>query len=309
MGPAPADGPPRFREITMIIGKAKLVGCVALVGTVLGASGCAVDTTESAADGESTAQGSEALAYGTWGKFVQTSSGRCLDVRGGSLAGTAQIFDCTGASNQLWTFSNPDGPIFTHLNSAYSLTNNPSYNYFSLAKYAIGASAQSFTMSAPQFQSATGYCLGYVAPWDSGEANAANVVNCAGYEALNFTYDESLRPIKNRNGLCLTGGTVSGANAYFDTCNKANQNWQLSSNGSIRQNGLCLDVRGGVGYPNAQVQVYGCNGGGNQSWSIKGQLMLQATGACLMTPNTNNQQQVELSSCAYAPNTQWQFKW
>lgn len=291
----------------MMIRQARLTGCVALFAAMIGASGCAVDT--SSAESERTAEADAELVYGTWGKLVSTSANRCLDVRGGSLGGIVQIYNCTGASNQMWTFANPNGPIFTRLNASYALSNNPSYNYLNVAPYNAG-SAQMFAMRTAEFPSATGFCLGFAGPSSPLPNNSAQVSACSAWDAQSLAFDESLRPIKNRNGDCLTGGGVSGTQVYFAGCGtKPNQNWQLSSNGSIRQNGLCLDIRGGSGYPGAAVQLYNCHGGSNQSWSIKGQLALAATGECLMTPTTANQTQVELANCAYAPNATWQFKW
>jgi hypothetical protein len=284
----------------------RLVCCLALAGmTTMTANGCAVD----AANGENAEQSNEALAYGTWGTFQL--GGRCLDLQSGSSLGHLQAYDCNGGSNQKWTFANPNGPIISDTNGGIAATFLAGVNEFGVSKYA-GYGTQLFTMPKAQFVSGANgsYCLSA-----GGPNNEAVVESCGYYDAQQWTFDESLTPIKNREGLCLTTSQAqSEASVYFTACGAygtaGHQNWQLSSNGSIRQNGYCLDIRGGSAYPGAAVQIYNCNSGNNQRWKITGQLDVPAYGACMGVATTAlNAQPTALISCTPTSNNTWSFVW
>ena len=48
----------------------------------------------------------------------------------------------------------------------------------------------------------------------------------------------------------------------------AAQVWQLMSDGTIRHNGLCLDVAGASKAAGAKIDLWRCNGGANQWWAF-----------------------------------------
>ncbi len=65
--------------------------------------------------------------------------------------------------------------------------------------------------------------------------------------------------------------TTPGTKVEIWSCNGgANQQWQLSSNGTITgvQSGLCLDVTGASTSNGALVELWTCNGQSNQQWTL-----------------------------------------
>jgi hypothetical protein len=75
-------------------------------------------------------------------------------------------------------------------------------------------------------------------------------------------------------GLCLddrNNSSTSGAVVQVWGCNgKANQQWQVMSNGTIQHNGLCLDARNSGTGNGTKVQLWACTGKNNQLWDTKG---------------------------------------
>ena len=72
--------------------------------------------------------------------------------------------------------------------------------------------------------------------------------------------------------------------------------------------GKCLDITG-ANYSNGTlVELWDCNGGGNQQWQASnGELVNPASGKCLDDPNSNtaNGTQLELWTCNGGTNQQW----
>ena len=64
--------------------------------------------------------------------------------------------------------------------------------------------------------------------------------------------------------------TAAGTRVDIWDCNGgANQQWTLSSNGTVvgRESGLCLDVTGAGTANGTAVELWGCTGGSNQQWT------------------------------------------
>lgn len=111
-------------------------------------------------------------------------------------------------------------------------------------------------------------------------------------------------------GKCLdTLGGGNGARVGIWACNSGvNQQWSYV-NGTVRANGLCLDV---VGYGTANgtpVGLWTCNGQGNQQWTMhwNGELVSTASGTCLDIPGAANADGTQLAiwSCNGGPNQSW----
>lgn len=290
----------------------RVVGAGAIVGLLLAAAGCDGMAVGDGATGES----ESALAYGTWGQLVGYG-GRCLDLRGGRLGDAVQLFDCNGGSNQQWTFSNPNGPVFNGVGYAVGLTElgNGIGENVTVRAWGSGPANARWTMPDAQFHTQEyGFCLRV------GSYNQLIVDQCFASGTF-WTFDESLTPIRWADGRCVTStGTANGSEVILASCTGgANQNWQLSSGGTIRQAGLCLDVRGGIN-ESAVVQLFRCTGGSNQKWTISGHLADSLDGHCMAPPETRwgpvtaTGTAVVMSACNsamawYWDPQSWTFRW
>jgi hypothetical protein len=59
-------------------------------------------------------------------------------------------------------------------------------------------------------------------------------------------------------------------NPSVDCHGAANQQWNLNANGTITgvQSGSCLDVTGSTIPNGTGLELWTCNGGGNQHWTL-----------------------------------------
>jgi hypothetical protein len=82
----------------------------------------------------------------------------------------------------------------------------------------------------------------------------------------------------------------------------------MQPNGTIGVYGKCLDITG-ANYGNGTlIELWACNGGGNQQWqAVNGQLVNPASGKCLDIPNSNtaNGTQLDIWTCNGGSNQQW----
>ena len=73
--------------------------------------------------------------------------------------------------------------------------------------------------------------------------------------------------------------------------------------GLIRgQNGVCLDLNGGVSFDGNHVQVYDCNGSGAQLWSLASDGTLRVAGKCALVEGDNT---VHIVGCDGRTTAQW----
>ncbi|SNY49106.1 Ricin-type beta-trefoil lectin domain-containing protein [Paractinoplanes atraurantiacus] len=73
--------------------------------------------------------------------------------------------------------------------------------------------------------------------------------------------------------------------------------------GAIRgQNGLCLDLNGGVPFDGNHVQVFGCNRSSAQTWTIASDGTLRVAGKCALVVGDDS---VEIVSCDGRTTAQW----
>jgi hypothetical protein len=198
-------------------------------------------------------------------EVVSVSSGRCLDITGGPSAtgdgALAELWDCTGDSNQAWALTTP------------------------------GAVPSGPTTTAPTpvavHAKHSGKCLdvrggpgavndgALIEQWScTGEANQAwtfKVVNGTRYQI-----------IAKSSGKCLDlagGGGANGTGIQQRSCNNApTQLWTLKSiaGGASEivsvSSGRCLDVTGGISAVGDGVltELWDCTGQANQAWQIGG---------------------------------------
>ena len=76
----------------------------------------------------------------------------------------------------------------------------------------------------------------------------------------------------------------------------------------FRSLGKCMDITGASTANGTLIELWQCNGGGNQQWqATNGQLVNPASGKCLDDPgsNTANGTQLDLWTCNGGANQQW----
>ncbi len=114
------------------------------------------------------------------------------------------------------------------------------------------------------------------------------------------------------SGLCLDDANDSNANGNkvdIYTCNgTAAQVWQYA-NGTVQNNGSCLDVVGNTSTADGTlVDLWSCNGGANQQWNVvNGTLVNPQSDKCLDDPasSTTPGTQLEIWDCNGGANQKW----
>lgn len=94
------------------------------------------------------------------------------------------------------------------------------------------------------------------------------------------------------------------------TCNGNNsQTWTTEADGTIRINGMCLDVTGAGTANGTKVELYTCHGTGNQQWqpTADAALVNPESGKCLDDPgsSTTNGTQLQIYTCKNTPSQSW----
>ncbi|MFC0105429.1 lectin [Kibdelosporangium aridum] len=119
-------------------------------------------------------------------------------------------------------------------------------------------------------------------------------------------------PITGLGGKCLdvTGGsTVNGNQPQMWTCTGGpNQQWTVSTDGTIRALGKCLDVTNGGTADGTAVQLWDCFGAGNQQWTYSaGQLINTNSGKCLdvRDQSTADGARLQIWTCTGGTNQRW----
>jgi glucosylceramidase len=119
-------------------------------------------------------------------------------------------------------------------------------------------------------------------------------------------------PITGLGGKCLdvTGGsTTNGNQPQIWSCTSGpNQQWTVSTDGTIRGLGKCLDVTGGATADGTTVQLWDCFGAGNQQWTYSGGTLVNTnSGKCLDVRNNSSTDGTKLQiwTCTGAANQRW----
>jgi len=268
-------------------------------------------------DGQSVVWGSRRVglttAIGTQNMVAALAGGgtKCLDLSGyGTTNGTnVQLWDCTGASNQVWqAVSNNAG--------AFSLKNPVSGRCLDLSGYgtANGTNAQLWDCTGAANQlwqrqpdgswrnPVSGRCL------DTAGASTANGTNVRLWDC-SAGWNQMWQPQSNgamvsvQASRCvdLAGyGTTNGTHVQTWNCTGAtNQMWQAQANGTVKNpvSGRCLDIANGGTANGTLVQLWDYTGAGNQIWvpQADGTLKNPASGRCLdvgATPVLGTQMQI-----------------
>jgi hypothetical protein len=278
------------------------------------AAGCAVEA-DPGVGGEENGEAQQQVFAGNQSGRLVAEGGRCLDLPSGTIPGTPQIFDCDNGQNQQWTLlNNPNGYITVHESPLAGLSVRSDYPGQVSVVQLMGLPGQYWAMPSAQIPSATGWCLSA-----SGGANQVIADTC-GRAGTNWTFNETSNPLQitlNNQTYCLeAGGVVNGSTLYYRPCiaGASNQSWTIYAGGTIRQNNLCVDIRGGGGQGHV-VQVFTCNGGSNQSWRLQGEIQNVDSKQCLSldapdgVPNTNNHGPVVEAACNGASWQSWLHTW
>jgi hypothetical protein len=95
----------------------------------------------------------------------------------------------------------------------------------------------------------------------------------------------------------------------------ATQKWSVGGNGSFASGGYCLDVPNGATADRTPLQLYSCNSGSPQRFSIKGAMVGLSSGKCLQLHSTSSGVEnfdhsvPELFGCNGTVQQQWEFQW
>jgi hypothetical protein len=145
-------------------------------------------------------------------------------------------------------------------------------------------------------------------PSDATENAVQANIAAAGYGGLGH-----FGPIVSgsNSGQCvdLRNATASALNPIqIFSCNgvRAAQSWQLTSAGTIRNQGGCMDINGARTTDGTVVQWWFCHGRANQIWQAQnGELVNPASGKCLTAPSTTNGTQLVISTCNGGAGQRW----
>ncbi|WP_369700164.1 ricin-type beta-trefoil lectin domain protein [Micromonospora sp. WMMA1996] len=103
-------------------------------------------------------------------------------------------------------------------------------------------------------------------------------------------------------------GTGQGVTAQFDNLSITPGDGSGSPTGEIRSASAnrCLDVNGASQADGAVVQIWDCNGGANQRWTLGANNQLTVYGnKCLDVPGTASGSRARIMSCTGGGNQQW----
>lgn len=179
-----------------------------------------------------TGAGSQTWTHQTNGALVNTGSGRCLDVPGGTTtpgAAQLQIYDCDSGAGQVWKL--PPAPLTGPGGLCADITNgDPSTPTPAQLSGCNGTDAQRWVAPGDQTLHVFGKCLDVAA-----------------------------------------GGTANGTPTQLWDCNGTGaQTWVTRSDGTLfnPQSGRCLDDSGNKQQPGDILQIWDCNGTTAQRFTL-----------------------------------------
>ena len=241
-----------------------------------------------------------------WSNGEVSNGGLCLDITGASWRTLAklELWECQGSWNQTW--SQKKTPIYgkPYVQNAPGGSGNciddPNWDTtpgtqlqdqtctgttaqqweepgYSAASTGTGPTATGY---GPVTSGLPGECMDAygASPGASGGPSPGQIVainGCNGNIAQDWTpqSDGTVTDL----GLCLdtSGGTSAAGTPLVDleACSgAASQAWAQQSDGALLNtaSGLCLDDPGSSTTAGTQLQLYGCDGGANQVWTLPG---------------------------------------
>ena len=243
---------------------------------------------------------------------------KCLDNDNSNAPGTpAVLWDCTGGANQSWVLTS--GTLQNN-GSCLDVAAAGTANGTLVEQYACnGGANQQWSLQNGMLVSAqSGRCLDDP---NSSTTNGVQLViwDCGtGQANQHWTLASSGPPTglvaSGVAGKCIDddNSNANGTPAIIWDCNSSNGNqvWTFV-NGTLQQNGECLDVTA-LGTANGtKVEQWSCTGASNQQWThlANGELVSAASGRCLDDPalSTTNGTQLDIWDCDNGANQHWTF--
>ena len=117
-----------------------------------------------------------------------------------------------------------------------------------------------------------------------------------------------------RKTKCIDDLKDSSANdtpVVIGDCNGSpEQNWTITTGGTIQTHGKCMDIYRDRKTNKAPVELWTCTGGANQQWQPRnGALVNPVSGKCLDDPrfSTTDGTQLEIYTCNGGANQRWRL--
>ncbi|QLQ36443.1 ricin-type beta-trefoil lectin domain protein [Micromonospora robiginosa] len=120
--------------------------------------------------------------------------------------------------------------------------------------------------------------------------------------------------VGKETGLCATGGTGDGVRVVLRPCKEHKLHWwTFPSDGSVRVNGLCLDVAWGEKRDGAPVQTAFCSGNPAQKWEWierdgRRSLFNRETDRCLDVDGHGPDAPLNAWTCVFNPKQTWSLR-
>ncbi|MFF5173321.1 ricin-type beta-trefoil lectin domain protein [Micromonospora sp. NPDC000089] len=120
--------------------------------------------------------------------------------------------------------------------------------------------------------------------------------------------------VGKETGLCATGGSGDGIPVVLQPCREDRlQWWSFRSDGSVRANGLCLDVAWGEKRDGAPVQTATCSGNPAQKWEWierdgRRSLHNPETARCLDVDGHGTGAPLNAWTCVFNPKQTWSLR-
>jgi hypothetical protein len=114
-------------------------------------------------------------------------------------------------------------------------------------------------------------------------------------------------------GLCLTNQNSQDVQTNpitLQTCDSLpGQAWTVSSDGTLRVQGGCLDDVAGGTTSGSWVDWYPCNGSADQTWvhESNGEIVNPRTGLCLADPLGDTSSRIVIETCTNAAEQHWKL--
>lgn len=146
----------------------------------------------------------------------------------------------------------------------------------------------------------------------SPSAGSSNIgTTAAGLASVNKVAGSALANASTGNCLNTSGSTYAAGDVeQADTCSGSTfQAWTLTSSGQLTQDGgsYCLDDYSWGTSPGSEVDLWPCNGGSNQQWTLRSDrsIVNAYSNLCvaLISPGTV----IELERCDHQSSQQWSW--
>ncbi|MGQ4488636.1 glycoside hydrolase family 97 catalytic domain-containing protein [Streptomyces sp. SAS_281] len=246
------------------------------------------------------------------GVLKSQESGLCVDVPNNAQTnGTdVQLFDCHGASNQLWT-QTPARQLTVFAGKCLDVDGGASADGTPVQIWDCNnTGAQQWTVrpDGSVLNPASDKCL-------TAAGSALAIRACDGGALQRWSRGAVTGPVRGAgSGRCLDVPNSNADNgtrpALWDCNGGANQTWTSTASNQLRVFPTeCLDVSGGAIADGSAVIISDCNNSASQQWRVRsdGSIVGVASGKCLDAygSGTANGTQAVIWSCNGGANQRW----